>query len=39
VNEVVSNKIGVLPGRKFYSNDRQADYFEGETDVRDKWKL
>lgn len=33
-----SGKIGVLPGRQFYDTKKQADYFEGELDIRKKWE-
>jgi uncharacterized cupin superfamily protein len=32
-----SGKIGIAPERQFYYN-KPVDYFEGEQDVRDRWK-
>lgn len=33
-----SDKIFIAPSREIYSKDSQADYFDGERNVKDKWK-
>jgi uncharacterized cupin superfamily protein len=33
-----SNKILIAPSREIFNKDSQADYFDGERNIRDKWK-
>jgi len=33
-----SNKIFIAPSREIFNKDSQADYFEGEKHIKDKWK-
>ena len=33
-----SNKILLAPSFEIYNKDMQANYFEGEEDIKDKWK-
>ena len=33
-----SNKIFIAPSREIFNKDSQADYFDGEKNIKDKWK-
>ncbi len=33
-----SNKIYIAPSREIFNKDSQADYFDGEKNIKDKWK-
>jgi uncharacterized cupin superfamily protein len=33
-----SNKIFMAPSREIFNKDSQADYFDGEKNIKDKWK-
>jgi uncharacterized cupin superfamily protein len=33
-----SNKIFIAPSREIFNKDSQVDYFEGEEDIKEKWK-
>ncbi|MDR1381555.1 MAG: hypothetical protein LBJ47_08770, partial [Tannerella sp.] len=33
-----SNKINIMPMDEIFKKDSQVNYFDGEENVRDKWK-
>lgn len=33
-----SNKLFIAPSREIFNKDSQADYFDGEKNIKDKWK-
>jgi uncharacterized cupin superfamily protein len=33
-----SNKIFIAPSREIFNKDSRADYFDGEKNIKDKWK-